>query len=79
MGLGGIIVLSLLFVEWFNSSFVCMGSLYHCIVACTHLGNSTCPRTVTMVAPLLLNSGLGRYEAVLHSCGTSPVGQGGGY
>ena len=27
----------------------------------------------TMVAPLLLTSGLVRYEAVFHSCRTSPV------
>ena len=38
-----------------------------------NLGNSTGHRTVTMAAPLLLTSGPGRYEAVLHSCGTSPV------
>ena len=49
-----------------------MASSYHCIVACTHLGNGTDRRTVTMVAPLLLTSGPMRYEAV-----TSPVGEGG--
>ena len=56
---------------------VCMEGSYWCIVACTHLATSTCCRTVTMVAPLLLTSGPVRYEAVLHSCGTSPVGDGG--
>ena len=57
--------------------FVCMGSLYCCIVACAHLGNGTGRRTATLVAPLLLTSGPLRYEAVLQSCGTSPVGGGG--
>ena len=51
---------------------VCMAGLYHSTIACTHLG---C-RTVTMVAPLLLTSGPVMCEAVLHSCGTSPVGRG---
>ena len=55
-----------------------MGSLHRCIVAYTHLENGTGHRTATMVAPLLLTSGPVRYEAVLQSCGTSPVG-GGGY
>ena len=45
----------------------CMGGLYCCIVACTHLGSGTGHITVTIVAPLLLTSGLMRYEAVLHS------------
>ena len=39
-----------------------------------HLRNGTGRRTVTLMAPLLLTSGLARYEAALHSCGTSPVG-----
>ena len=52
---------------------VCMGSLYHCVVACAQLGNGTGCRTATLAAPLVLTSGLLRYEAVLHSCGTSPV------
>ena len=55
---------------------MCMRSLYCCIVACAHLGNCTGRRTVTMIAPLLFTSGPVRYEAVLHSCGTSPVGRG---
>ena len=55
---------------------MCMGSLYHCIVVCAYLGNGTGRRTVTMVAPLLLTSGPVRYRTVLHSCGTSPVGEG---
>ena len=38
------------------------------------LGNGTGRRTATIMAPLLFTSGLVRYEAVLHSCGTSPVG-----
>ena len=45
---------------------VCTGSLYCCIVACTHLGNSTGHKTVTLAAPLLLlASGPVRYEAEL--------------
>ena len=47
------------------------------MVACAHVGNSTGYRTATLAAPLLLTSGLVRYEARLHSCGTSPVGGGG--
>ena len=47
-----------------------------------HLGNGTGHSTVTMAAPLVLTSGvtsgLARYEAVLHSCGTIPVGGRGG-
>ena len=54
--------------------YVCVGSLYHCIVACTHLGNDTGHRTATLEAPLLLTSGPARYEAMLYSCGTSPGG-----
>ena len=42
----------------------------------THLENGTGRRTATMIAPLLLTSGPIRYEAVLQSCGTSPVGDG---
>ena len=53
---------------------VCMGSLYHCIIACGHLGNGTGHRTVTMAASLLLTNGPARYEAVFHGCGTSPSG-----
>ena len=53
---------------------VCMGSSYRCIVACAHLRNNTGRRTATMAAPILFTSGLVKYEAVLHSCGTSPVG-----
>ena len=45
---------------------VCRGGL--------KLGNSTVHRTVTLAAPLLLTNGMVRYEAVLYSCGTSPVG-----
>ena len=37
------------------------------------LGSSIGQRTVTMAAPLLLISGLVRYELVLHSCRTSLV------
>ena len=55
---------------------MCMGSSCNCIVACTHSGNGTGRRTVTFVAPLPLTSGPVRYEAVLHSCVTSPVGDG---
>ena len=55
-----------------------MESLYRCIVVCAQLGNGTGRRTTTMVAPLLLTSGSVRYEAVLHSCRTSPVGERGG-
>ena len=43
-----------------------------------HLGNGTGRRTVTMASPLLLTSGLARYEAMLQSCETSLVGMGGG-
>ena len=43
-----------------------MGGSYCCIVACTHLGNGTSCRTATMVAPLLLSSGLAKYEVGLH-------------
>ena len=42
----------------------------------THLGNDTGRRTVTVAAPLLLTSGLVRYEAMLHTCGTNLVGCG---
>ena len=40
----------------------------------THLGNGKGHRTVTVMAPLLFTI-LVRYEVVLHSCGTSPVGK----
>ena len=57
---------------------VCVyGESYCCIIACTHLGNSTGCRTSTMAAPLLLIIGPERCETVLHSCGTSRWG--GGY
>ena len=56
-----------------------MGSSYRCIVACAHLGNGQGCRTATMVAPLPVTSGPVRYEAVLQSCGTSPVAGGGGW
>ena len=46
-------------------------SLYSCLM---HLRNATDPRTTTMMTPLLLTSGLARYEAVLHSGWASPVG-----
>ena len=39
-----------------------------------HLGNGTDRRTATLMTPLLFTSGLVRYEAVLQSCRTSPVG-----
>ena len=50
-----------------------MGSSWCCIVACTHLRNGTDCQTAIFVAPLLITSGPLRYEAVLDSCGTSPV------
>ena len=49
---------------------VCMGGGGHFIVV--QLGNGTVRRTVTMTGPLLFSSGLVRFEAVLHSCLTSP-------
>ena len=60
------------------------GNLYHCtlrerLMLDAHLKNGTSRRTVTMTAPLLLTSGWVRFEAVLHSYGTSPVGGGGWY
>ena len=51
----------------------CLSS-YCCIVGDAHLGNGTGRRTPTLAAPLLLTSGSVRYEAVLHSYGTSPGG-----
>ena len=56
-----------------------MEGLDRYIVACAHIGNGTGRSTATLAPPLLvlLTSGLVRYEARLHSCGTSPVGQGG--
>ena len=55
---------------------VCMVSLYCCIVACTHLGNSTGHKTVALAAPLLLLAcGPVRYEAELDRCETSSVGE----
>ena len=56
--------------------YVCMGSLYRCIVDCAYLGNCPCHRTVPKAVPLLLSSGPVKYEAVLPSCGTIPVGGG---
>ena len=56
-----------------------MTGSYHCIVACTHLGNGTGRRTVTLAVPLALTSGPVRYEAVLYSCGKMPLGRGGGW
>ena len=44
-----------------------------CIIACAHLENGTGHRTVAFAALLLLTSDLARYEAVLHTCGTSLV------
>ena len=55
---------------------VCMGGSYRCIVPYTHLGNGTGRLTVTLVAPLLFTGDPMRYEAVLHSCRTSPMGGG---
>ena len=60
--------------------YVCMYGEFVSLDA--HLGNGTGRRTATMMAPLpplpplllLLTSGLVRDEAVLHSCGTNPVG-----
>ena len=40
----------------------------------SHLGNGTGRRTAILMAPLLLVSRPLRYDAVLHSRGTSPVG-----
>ena len=40
-----------------------------------HLGNGAGHITATLKAPLLLTIRLVRYEAVLRSCGTSPVGR----
>ena len=48
-----------------NSEMCVYGDLYRCIVACTHLGNSTGHRTVTMAVPLLLTSSPVRYRAEL--------------
>ena len=53
---------------------VCMEGLYHCIAAGAHLWNGTGHRTVTFVAPVQLTSCPVRGEAVIHNCGTSPVG-----
>ena len=44
-----------------------MGGLYYCLFACTHFGNGTDHRTVTMAAPLLLTSGPVKCEAELPS------------
>ena len=57
---------------------LCMVSLYCCLVPSAHLENGTGHRTVPMAASLLvlLASGPVRYKSVLHSCGTSVVGEG---
>ena len=55
---------------------VCMRGSHCCIVACAHLANGTGRRTATMMATLLITSGPVRIEAVLHSCGRSPNGEG---
>ena len=44
-----------------------MGGLCHSIIVCAHLENDTGRRCATIVAPLLLISGLARYEAVIHN------------
>ena len=41
-----------------------MGGLYRCIVACSHLGNGTGRRTVTMHCSLSTNQA--KFEAGLH-------------
>ena len=52
----------------------CMFGEFVSLYSCTaHIGNGTGHRTATMTAPLLLTLGSVRYEALLHSCGTSPV------
>ena len=43
------------------------GGLYHCIVDYAHLGNGTGHRIATMTGPLLLTSGLVKYEEGLYS------------
>ena len=58
---------------WWRWMCVCMGTLYHSIVACAHLGNGSGHRTARLAAPLILTNSLVRYETMLHSCGTSPV------
>ena len=46
----------------------CMDGFYHYIVAYTHLGYDTGHRTTAkMAAPLLLTSGLAKYEVELHT------------
>ena len=55
---------------------VCVWRVVHVVLLLlgAHLGNDTGRRTVTMVILLLLTtstSGLVRYEAKHHSCGTS--------
>ena len=49
------------------------GLLYTCFMH-AQLGKGTGHRTATMMAPLLLTIGPVRYEAMLHSCWSSPVG-----
>ena len=49
------------------------------LLAHAQLGKGTGRRTVTMAAQLLLTIGPVRYEAVLHSCGTSALGGMGGW
>ena len=43
------------------------------LYSCLHTLRELSDRTVTLVKPLLLTSGVVRYEAVFHSCGTSPM------
>ena len=68
--------MTLVLVCWNVSEFILELACDCVCVWCAHLGNSTGRRTVTMAAPLLLTSGPVRYEAVLYSCGTSPVAGG---
>ena len=49
---------------------MCMGSLYHCIVSRAHLEND---RSQNCDFGSTTTSGSVKYEAVLHSCGTSPL------
>ena len=49
--------------------FVCIDGSHPCIVIFTHLGHGPGDGIAKLAAPLL-TSGLLRYDAVLHSCGT---------
>ena len=64
-------------IHYASKHYVRFPHSYRCIVACANLGTGTGHRTMTLAAPLLLNSGPVRYETMLHRCGTSPVGSGG--